>query len=192
MFNVIYGDYVRSYGAKSGGMQAAPLEGINPAELFVWGNMLGRVFLGDPAVLPKDVNVNYLKYLARYRTAALPYLGYGRMLRPPKITRITPKLKDRTVEDYSVETASYVAPDSTVAFVFANTRLSTDIEVACSIKPAEYGIPEDGSWSLYALDETGGLTERVAVKDRSLELTEKLGKLKTLVLVAKSNGRGVK
>ncbi len=192
MFNVVYGEYVRSYGAKSAGILNSPQEAINPAQLFVWGGMLGRVFLADPRNMPTDTNLNYLKYLARYRDAALPYLGFGKMLRPVKIGRITPPLKERPVEDYSVETATYLAPDGTVAFVFANTRLSTDITVACSIKPAEYNIPEDGSWTLCLLDETGVVTERAAIKGREFGLSEKIGKLKALVLVAKPGGKGVR
>jgi len=161
MFQAVYGEYARGYGAKSGGMMAAPVEAANLIQLLAWGGMIGRVFVPATGEALSEEHKQRLKLereLAQWRRAALPYLGLGTMLRPPAVALDAPSgLARDPAMDYAVEAAAWRAPDGSVAFVFGNTRAARSIRASYTIAPRDYSIPVDGSWTLGEMARDGAV-----------------------------------
>ena len=187
MFAAVYGQHVKSYGSKGASLQQGPVEGAYAAQLFAFGNMLGRVFVSAPDRPPKQLTSQDMKFhqhLALYRQAAMPWLVYGKMVRPLSIEHDVPILDDDPRMDFSIETASWEAEDGSMAFVFVNTRKRDTVTFRVRIDPARYGIPADGSWELLDLHETGKF-DRAEPITGPAQRTLSLKRLRALVLVVK-------
>ncbi|MFZ5829091.1 MAG: DUF6259 domain-containing protein, partial [Planctomycetota bacterium] len=153
----LYADYVRPFGDKSCIWLDPPHELWQPARQFAWGAPIGRIFehqstrtaLNGP-VDPRKVE--YFRELAALRTAAIPWLAYGRMLRPLRLRNIVPAEPEPLLAGETVPSAVWKAPDGSIAFVFANGRYSTPVAFDWNADPAVYGFPGDGSAALYRID----------------------------------------
>lgn len=155
--HALYSDYLRPAGAKRCLVERSPLEALNPAKHLAWGALLGRLY--GKELLTRDKTepgkVAYYKRLVRHKLVARPWLNYGRMLRPLRLTHVDPPDPAEFVEGTMVPTGTWQAPNGTVAFVFANARQSVEVSFRYTIDPGEYNIPADGSAALYKLTPEG-------------------------------------
>ncbi len=203
MRHAIYGEFRRPFGDKTSAWGRPPLELWYPACQFAWGAPVGRIFdrelFTDPQKTVLDpAKVAYYRNLVAHRTAATPWLAYGRMLRPLVRRDLAPAEPAGVLEGDSVPHAVWRAPDGTVAFVFANARRSTAIAFRCLLDPAEYGLPTDGSWAIHRLAPEGEgpawrpaftVVHRITGPDaKRLELTETLAAAGVSILVARPVG----
>jgi len=193
----LYGDYVRPFGDKSCQWRDDIFELFEPASLLAWGVPIGRVFefnlYKDGQLDPKMIA--YFQKLASYRLVAVPWLCYGKMLRPVRLYDISPKEPDGLMPADTIPNAVWKAPDGSVAFVFANSRYSVQqTSFKYTLKCADYGIPSDGSWTLYRLTPKDSQNsykpayETVfPIKQPLLSRTEHLPGADVLILVARPN-----
>jgi hypothetical protein len=187
----LYADYGRSAGSKRTHWEPKPMEGIVSAKQLAWGAMIGR-FIGADMNKGKDLAPDKVKHFTtfvRYKQAALPWLNYGRMLRPLTLTNVTPPEPAEFVTGTLVPSGVWRAPDGSVAFVFANARFSTGVEFKFRLDPALYGIPADGTMALYRLTPAGEESKaeyaKLADLRGPLDLAEKLDASGVLILVAR-------
>ncbi len=193
----LYGDYQRTAGGKRSSWDSEPLEALNAAKHFAWGEPIGRLvgreMYSRKLVMYPD-RVAYYRGLANHKTVARPWLNYGRMLRPARVSQLSPAGPVELMPDAMIPHATWQAPDGSVAFVFANARHSTEVTFQVEAELAAYEFPGDGSWSLYALDveaTTDGESNPVAqwthmsTIDGPINRHETLSAGGTMILVAK-------
>lgn len=207
MIQALYGDYVRPAGNKriqtadghNNQVDGHHLEALNPAKTFAWGGMIGRMramalltsgFPGTNRELRQEP-LDYYKNLIWHKYVARPWLNLGTMLRPPRLTQITPEAPPEFFADTMLPSGAWKAPDGSVAFVFANGWYSKPSSFHCKLDPAEYGIESDGSMALYRLTPAGDPPEvephyeKIEDIRGEIKLQETLKPGGVLVLVAK-------
>jgi hypothetical protein len=115
------------------------------------------------------------------------------MLRPLKLHTVLPQEPDCVLESETIPNAVWQAPDGSIAFVFANGRFSVkETTFSYDMNLSNYGIPSDGSWSIYRLTpkQTGGGYEpnfEMIEKNtgQTLSRTEHISGADVLILVAR-------
>lgn len=177
MLQVVYGRYYKLFGSKPSQVYSKPCGGaadvpgthppwgLDIARNLAWGDLVAWVpsyvmNAYDYAEIEEQIGwkirpqIEFLRHAAAVRRAAAKYLVFGQMLRPP------PARHDAAPParwDYSLVTIAFRADDGTVAFVFVNARFDRTLKASFTLRPDEYGLPADGSWTLSRMDERGQL-----------------------------------
>jgi hypothetical protein len=185
MVQAVYGDRTLYYGAKSGGVQNPPLEAADLAQIFVWGGMIGR-FWTSMFDAGREIEREHWLRLARYRDAALDYIVGARMLRPLKLQHQT-KDDHPLSERLAIQHGVFGRADGRMAFLFASSRINKEWKFSYTIRPAAYGIPADGTWTLYRSKEDKSI-EPVAAINGAMERTETLKPREAVVFIAMPTG----
>jgi hypothetical protein len=185
MVQAVYGDRTLYYGAKSGGVQNPPLEAADLAQIFVWGGMIGRFWTSmfDPG---REIEREHWLRLARYRDAALDYIVGARMMRPLHLKHEIPD-DNPLSERFAIQHSVFGRADGRVAFLFATSRINKEWKFSYTIRPAAYGIPADGTWTLYRLKEDKSI-EPVGAISGAMERTDTLQPREAAVFIAMPTG----
>ena len=174
LLEVVSGDRVKAYGVKPSHVlpgakkvfdkpEAFPREGIDLAQAFAYGEMVGRfasytMHRVVTADLDQVATIAYAKRLLSLHKAARPFLVDGRCLRPPKVIYSKGNDTPSCRWNYSVVSAAHAHPDKPdLLWVAVNSRHSQAQSVTLEANGAEYGIPSDGSWEWCELTPSGEL-----------------------------------
>jgi len=101
---------------------------------------------------------------------------------------MTPAGPVEVTHDTLLPHATWRAPDGTVAFVFANARMSTEVSFHFTVAAETCGIATDGTWALYSLkpgSDGSAALEQVSVIDGAVVRDEGIEAGGVLILVAK-------
>ena len=127
-----------------------------------------------------------------HKRAAQPWLNVGRLLRPPRLRDVSPPEPVEFVAGTVVPSGAWRAPDGSGALVFANARRSTEVTFRHTISPSEYGVPADGSWTLFRLtpegDPPAASLGRIDPIRGAIERNERMAPGGVLILVARKDG----
>jgi len=182
MFEAVYGDFIRPYGAKTAGLRPPPVEALMPMQMFIFGAQLGRFLDTNEMIARNPEQTSLYRRLADYRRALQPYLAYGEMLRPLAIEYRSPARTTLEQEHLAIQTSTWRAPDGTIAFVLGNATLATAVEAGIAVDPAAYGMPADG-WELWRVTPRES-TKVTAIRGR-VRRQEKLAGGEVLAFVAR-------
>ena len=201
MLEVVYGDRVKAFGANGILVELRPQEntthaseGVNLAQLFVSGEMIGRVatyYTNMTEAMRQTYGADgmraiaFARRLSELRRATRQYLVHGRLLRPPAIDFAPDADAPRTRWNWSVLSGAHRAADGSVAFSFANARDSAEQRFSVRIVADEYGIPTNGTWALQRIDAAGSQQSIGTIRQRTISQTFTLPPLSAVVLVAR-------
>jgi hypothetical protein len=185
MIQAVYGDRTLCYGAKSSSVQNPPVECAHIAQMWTWGCMIGRYWtnMTDPGLAGESEH--WLR-LAKYRDTAIDYILGARMMRPLTIQDQTTD-ENPLAQRFAIMHTVLKRPDGRVAFLFASGRIGKDWSFRYHIDPAPYGIPGDGSWTLYRLKEDKTI-EAVSVIKGAFKTSETLKPRAAVIYIAMPTG----
>ena len=161
LFATVYGDHCLRCGVCPAGEESQPATSVCLGQSLAWGEQIG-LNCATVGALASPAECDARLAHVRWRHAALDYLAYGRMLRPPRLEMETDPAPASASPP--VVAAAWQAPGDAVALVFVHGGQGTGpASFTASADWEEYGAMLDGSWQLGRLSPQGQVTRLQAV-----------------------------